>query len=208
MTVSKIVVFIGFMLMSHYLLLTSYGLPEVQINTTKTVYNYGQVLSLAIKVTELTANKASVTIGGPENFQPIVLPATIIHHYENLTAPSAFYKTVFPPGKYYVRLEYAGSNATALFELKDSSNIAIPLQYKYDAYAWLTGEVPKKYFATDMIKLVHSGIIEIKNFEPSSSVVIPVWFKHMTSWWINGTVSDNDYGHALQYLIKENVVRP
>lgn len=201
-------IFIGLMFVLHYLLLTSYGLPEIEAKATKAVYNYGKVLTLEINVTELTTKKALLTIGGPENFQPITLPATISHHSENLTAPYAFYKTTFPPGRYYVQIEYAGSNATALFEIRDSPNIAIPPQYKFDASAWIHGRVPERYFAADIVKLVRSGIIEVKNFEPSSQVIIPPWFKHLTSWWINGTVSDNDYGHALQYLIKEKIAIP
>ena len=124
----------------------------------------------------------------------------------NITSPYPFYKTTFPPGTYHISIQYSGANATTDFQLVDSSNIAIPPEFKTAADSWSKGQTSDKLFAADIQALIQSGIIEIDNYQQATTFFFPSWFKHDATWWADGSISDNDFGLAVKYLVDSKII--
>jgi hypothetical protein len=185
----------------------SYAAPQISISTDKLVYGYGDVLSLSIKVSEVTGDDATFEIVDQYGQSSSPIHVAIVHLVSNVTAPVPFYKTVFSPGAYHINIQYAGSNATTSFQLTDTGKIAIPPQFKFVANSWSKGETSDKLFTQDIEVLIQSGIIKTSNNQQNSTAFIPPWFKNDARWWSDDAISDSDFGLAVQYLVDSKIIR-
>lgn len=186
----------------------SYGSStKVSIATSKTVYRYGDSLSFSVTVSNVTGDTAVLEIVDQSNHSSSPIDMEISKPISNITAPVPFYRTTFSPGTYFVKIQYAGTSAMTSFQLVDTEDIVIPPQFKVVAGSWVQNQTSSVLFGEHIAELVSSGIISINNYQEQNTTVIPMWFKNDALWWSNGSISDNDFGHAVKYLIESNIMK-
>jgi hypothetical protein len=178
----------------------SFATPSIEISTGKSVYEYGDFLSINFQVSELTGSDVIIHIIDSSNKTSAPIELTLYNGNTTITAPNPFYKTTFSPGTYHIDAEYSGSNATTSFNLIDSGKIAIPVELKTIAnsgdYVGLIRE------------LINDNIINVASYNNQTNQVayIPQWFKNTGILWSENLISDNEFGSSMQYLIQKGII--
>ena len=186
---------------------TAFASPQVEVTTSKPAYKYGDCLSFLISVSNVTGDQAVLEIVDQSNHSSSPVNIMITKPVSNITAPVPFYKTTFSPGPYLIMVQYSGSNATAGFSLVDTENISIPPQFKVVAISWVQNQTSSRLFGEHIAELVNSGVIQVENYREQNMTVIPYWFKNDAKWWSEGGISDNDFGHVVEYLLELKIMR-
>ena len=183
--------------------------PSVVIVMEKTTYSYCERLFYIIEVSEITGEPAIIHIRDESGKESSAIPIEIVNLKNPIPSLFAFEREVFPLGKYFVDVEYAGSEFTAEFNLIDSDNICIPEVIKQFMVEWLNDKMPDGYLMDAFqkhvdVKLIHIPIeINDKNI---LEIDIPDWVKNVAYWWIQKEVSDKDFAQMISYLIDENII--
>ena len=121
-----------FVILSFFLVTSSFGIsyveatPTVTIYTDKDTYSFGEYLSITIDVSEVTGDHAVLVIRDEfgKGSTPIEIPITGLKTI--MPSPYPFDPIIYVEGKYYVDVEYSGSTGSTEFNLIDSGNIVIP----------------------------------------------------------------------------------
>ncbi|HYL67267.1 MAG TPA: hypothetical protein VEU72_09005 [Nitrosopumilaceae archaeon] len=185
------------------------GTPSFSIKTDKTVYEYGDHLSIIFDVSELTGDPITIRIVDESGTSSSPWPIPITNLKTEITAPVAFYKTIYKSGTYHIDATYSGSNATTMFTLKDSNKIAIPSYDKGIIKLWSENTLyTDASFANVIREFIQYDIIHIPelNNQTTNSVHIPSWFKNDARWWSDDLISDNDFALGIQYLIESKII--
>lgn len=185
----------------------AYASPQISIATSKPTYEYGESLAFSITVSNVTGDTAVLEIVDQSNQSSSPINIIITKPVSNITAPVPFYRTTFLPGTYFIKIQYAGANATASFQIVDTTNIVIPPQFKTVANSWAQNQTSNELFGENMAYLVNSSIIKINGYQEQNITVIPAWLKNDALWWSNGFISDNDFGHAIEYLLESGIMK-
>src|SRR5437867_1963322 len=196
-----LVISIGFLVMGvHH----SFATPSLTVSTGKHVYAYGDFLSITFQVSELTGNPIIVHIIDSSGKASAPINISINKWNSTISSPIPFYKTTYSPGTYHINAEYAGTQSSISFDLVDSGKIAIPTEYKTLAQTWLKGTATDKDYAGLIRELIHFDIINVPGYEFQTAHIIhiPAWFKNNVKWWSDDSITDNEFGFAIQYLIK------
>jgi len=184
---------------------------SVTIVMEKTVYSYCEKLFYIIEVSEITGEPAIVHIRDESGQGSSEIPIQITNLQNPVPSLVAFEKEMFPLGKYFVDVEYAGSKVTAGFELVDSDNICIPATISQFLIEWLYKNISDGYLIDAFQKYIDPKLINIPfeiNEENIHKIDIPDWVKNVAYWWIQGGVSDNDFAQVFNYLIDKNIILP
>ena len=185
----------------------SFATPSLEISTSKHVYEYGDFLSINFQVSELTSNSITIHIIDSSNktSSPITIP--IDKTNSTVTSPFPFYKTTFSPGTYMIDAEYSNSTASVSFDLVDSGKIAIPTEFKSLVKTLQQGTPTGKSYAGIIRELLNDDIINIPGYNQTNQSHVPQWFVKNVQWWSDGTVSDNDFGMSIVYLIQKGIIQ-
>lgn len=185
----------------------SFATPSLEISTSKHVYEYGDFLSINFQVSELTSNSITIHIIDSSNktSSPITIP--IDKTNSTVTSPFPFYKTTFSPGTYRIDAEYSNSTASVSFDLVDSGKIAIPTEFKSLVKTLQQGTPTGKSYAGIIRELLNDDIINIPGYNQTNQSHVPQWFVKNVQWWSDGTVSDNDFGMSIVYLIQKGIIQ-
>ncbi len=202
-----VILFVTISILILTLIGPSYGFTQISIVTSKPVYKYGDSLSFSVTVSNVTGDMAVLEIVDQSNHSSSPINLMITKPVSNITAPVPFYRTTFPPGTYFIRIQYDGTNAVSPFQLVDAENIAIPPAFKDVADSWVHNQTSNKLFGEHIAELINAEVIKIDNYQKPNMTVIPSWFKNDAVWWSSGFISDNDFGHAIEYLIKHNIMK-
>jgi hypothetical protein len=185
----------------------SFAVPSLEISTSKSVYEYGDFLSIKLQVSELTGKDVVIHITDSSNKTSAPINLSIYNASNTLTAPFAFYKTTFSPGIYRIDAEYSGSKSSVSFNLIDSGKIAIPMEFKTVVKTWQQGIPTDKEYAGIIRELINDNIISVPNYNSQTNQVhIPQWFKNSAKWWADNSISDNEFGSSIQYLIQKGII--
>ncbi|QUC65616.1 hypothetical protein NsoK4_01705 [Nitrosopumilus sp. K4] len=187
----------------------SYAETTVDVIIEKTTYSYCEKLFYTIKVSEVTGDPAIIHIRDETGKGSSAIPIQISKLENPVPSLVPFEEEVFPLGKYYIDVEYAGTKQTAEFELVDSGNVCIPAWIKQLAYYWVTDQISDVSFADGIKFLIEKEFIiipETKTESSSTETDIPDWVKINAGWWIEEKISDSDFAQALQYLIKKGII--
>ncbi|HET7337493.1 MAG TPA: hypothetical protein VFJ23_06330 [Candidatus Nitrosotalea sp.] len=184
----------------------SFATPSLKISTSKQVYEYGDFLSINFQVSEITSNTIIIHITDSSNktSQPINLPISKLN--STITTPLPFYKINFNPGIYRIDAQYSNVTASTSFDLVDSGRIAIPMEFKSLVKTLQQGSAADKSYAAVIRELINDGTINIPRYNQTDQVQIPQWFKKDIQWWSNDSISDNDFGMSIQYLIQKGII--
>jgi hypothetical protein len=183
--------------------------PTVSIIMEKTTYQYCEKLFYTIKVSEITGDSAIIHIRDESGKGSSAIPIAIKELENPIPSLIPFEAEIFPLGKYFLDVEYSGSEHTAEFNLIDSDNICIPEVIKQFMIEWLNDKMSDGYLMDAFQKYVDPKLITIP-FEINEGNIheidIPDWVKNVAYWWIQGGISDKNFAQVINYLIDENII--
>ena len=181
----------------------------ISIETSQSIYEYGDYLVMIINVSEITGEDASIFITDSTERRSLLLQQPISQEYTEFPSKFPFDATIWKPGTYVLELEYLGDKSSTQFIIEETGKIALPFWIKDLAHMWITEPlVTDKDFARALEYLIEKGIISIPYTEPGTETVssIPEWVKNNAEWWIEGKISDTEFALALQYLVKAGII--
>ena len=191
------------------ILASAYAEPQISIVMEKTTYTYCEKLVYSIKVSEITGDPAIIHIRDEAGGKSSAIPIPI----ENLSNPipslHAFEKDIFPLGKYFIDVQYLGTETTAEFNLIDSDNMCISEAIQPVVVRWINGEFTDGMLMSGFQNIVDKKLIDIpfefteKNID---TLNIPEWVKNIGKGWIMGIISDKMLVQNLDYLIDKKII--
>ena len=187
----------------------TFATPSISIETSQSVYEYGDHLVMIINVSEITGDDASIYITDPAERKSLLLQQPISQKYVELPSNFPFDSAIWKPGTYVLELEYSGINHSVQFTIEETGKIGIPFWIKDLAKMWINEPlVTDKDFARAIEYLIEREIIKIPYTEPGEETVssIPDWMKIHVEWWIKGDVDDTTFVNALQYLVRVGII--
>jgi len=205
----KIIILSLIVVTSFATLPTASAESSVAILMEKTTYSYCERLFYVIEVSEITGEPAIIHIRDESGKGSSAIPIEIKSLKNPIPSLIAFEKEVFPLGKYFVDVEYAGSKVTAEFDLVDSDNICIPQVIKQFMIEWLNDKMSDGYLIDAFQKYVDMKLIDIPfeiNDKNIHEIDIPNWMKNPAFWWAQGIISDKDFAQTINYLLDKNMI--
>jgi hypothetical protein len=194
---------------SVVLLPSVYATPTVEILMEKTTFRYCEKLFYTIQVSEVTGESAIIHIRDQSGKGSSAIPIPISKLQNPIPSMIPFEAEIFPLGKYFIDVEYAGVKDSAEFDLIDSGNICIPTLIKQVAFSWINDKMSDGFFIDAINKFVDKEIISIPdkiNEKNLDDIHIPKWIKYTVGWWLEDKISDNEVSQAIQYLINKEII--
>ena len=183
--------------------------PTIGIETSQSVYGYGDFLSITINVSEVTGDFATIYITDPSQKKSILLQPPISQKTHSFPSNHPFDSAIWKSGSYILDLEYSGATSSTQFSIQDTGEVAIPFWVRDLATMWITEPlVTDRDFGRAIEYLIEHEIIKIPYTEPEGDTItnIPDWVKTNAEWWVTGKISDTEFAMALQYLIKKGII--
>ena len=194
---------------SFVFLPAAYAEPTVTIIMEKTTYSYCEKLFYIIEVSEITGEPAIIHIRDEAGKGSSAIPIQITNLQNPIPSLIAFEEEIFPLGKYFIDVEYSGSEFTAEFNLIDSDNICIPESVRQFLIEWLNDRISDGYLINAFQKYVDTELIDIPfeiNDENIHKIYVPDWVKNVGYLWIAEVISDEEFAQVISYLIYENII--
>lgn len=181
----------------------------LSVQTDKSEYQYNDLLSFIIKVSDVTGKPLTLHIRDEsgKNSAPILLQ--IVNSTTTITARESFDPVVYKPGIYYLDVEYSGTKASTSFKILNTDMIVVPTWVKNLGKWWSQGLVTDKDFVRGIEYLIKEKIIIISESESQGSesiTKIPSWIKTNAGWWSENRISDSDFALGIQYLIRNGII--
>ena len=183
--------------------------PTISIETSQSVYSYGDFLSITINFSEITGDLATISIIDPSQKKSTLLKPPISQKTHSFPSNHPFDSAIWKTGSYILELEYSGVQSSTQFSILDTGEVAIPSWIRDLATMWITEPlVTDKDFGRAIGYLIEHEVIKIPYTEPEGDMItnIPDWVKTNAEWWITGKISDTEFTVALQYLIKKGII--
>ena len=183
--------------------------PTISIETSQSVYGYGDFLSITINVSEITGDLATIYIIDSSQKKSVLLQPPVSQKTHSFPSNHPFDSAIWKAGSYILELEYSGVQSSTQFSIQDTGKVAIPSWIKDLAIMWITEPlVTDKDFGRAIGYLIEHEVIKIPYTEPEGNSItnIPDWVKTNAEWWITGKISDTEFTVALQYLIKKGII--
>jgi len=187
----------------------AFAAPSISIETSQSVYEYGDHLVMLISVSEITGDDGYIYITDPTERKSLLLQQPISQEYTEFPSKFPFDSAIWKPGKYVLEIEYSGDKSSTQFTIEDTGKIALPFWIRDLAKMWINEPlVTDKDFARALEYLIQHEIIKIPYTEPGEETIssIPEWVKNNAGWWIEGKISDTEFTMALQYLVKTGII--
>lgn len=186
-----------------------YAEPSVSITMEKTTYSYCEKLFYTINVSEVTGEPAIIHIRDSTGTGSSAIPIPITDLQNPIPSQVAFNEQIFPLGKYFIDVEYSGSEDSVEFELIESNNVCIPEVIKPIIGNWISGKISDGFLIDAFKRYIDNNLIDIP-FEINESNVynidIPDWMKNVGYWWFGGAISDEEFANGVNYLIDKKII--
>jgi len=187
----------------------AFAAPSISIETSQSVYEYGDHLVMLISVSEITGDDGYIYITDPTERKSLLLQQPISQKYVELPSNFPFDSAIWKTGTYVLEFEYSEAKSSVQFTIEDTGKVGLPYWIRDLAKLWINEPtVTDKDFARALEYLIEHGIIKIPYTEPGEETVssIPAWVKNNAGWWIEGKISDTEFTMALQYLVKTGII--
>ena len=184
--------------------------PTISIETSQSVYEYGDRLVMIINVSEVTGDDVRIYITDPAERKSLLLQQPMSYVYTEFPARFPLDSAVWKPGTYLLELVYSGVKSSVQFTIEETGIVSLPFWIKDLAKMWINEPlVTDKDFARAIEYLIQVEIIKIPYTEPTGETesAIPEWVKNNARWWIEEKISDTEFTMALQYLIKIGIIK-
>jgi len=151
----------------------TFAAPTVSIETSQSVYEYGDHLVMIINVSEITGDDARIYITDPAERKSFFIQQPISQKYVEFPSRFPFDSAIWKPGTYVLELEYSGDKSSTQFTIEDTGKIALPFWIKDLAKMWINEPlVTDKDFARAIEYLIQREIIKIPYTEPGEETDI------------------------------------
>jgi len=189
----------------------AFAAPSISIETSQSVYEYGDHLNIIIKVSEITGGDAYIYIINTEERKSLLRQLPISQEYTEIPAPFPIESgsPVWLIGTYGLEFEYSGAKSSTYFTLEDTGKVGLPFWIKDVAKMWVTDQISAKEFSVAIEYMINAGIIKIPYTAADDNVsatTIPPWVKYKAGWWAAGAIDDTTFTLALQYLVKTGII--
>jgi len=188
----------------------AFAAPTISIETSQSVYEYGDHLNIMIKVSEITGGDAYIYIINTEERKSLLRQLPISQEYTEIPAPFPIESgsPAWLVGTYGLEFEYSGAKSSTQFTLEDTGKVGLPPWIKDLAKMWVTDQITGEHFSVAIEYMINNEIIKIPYTESDdvSATTIPEWVKNNAGWWIEGKISDTEFAMALQYLVKTGII--
>jgi len=188
----------------------AFAAPAISIETSQSVYEYGDHLNIIIKVSEITDGDAYIYIINTEERKSLLRQLPISQEYTEILAPFSIPSgsPAWLVGTYGLEFEYSGAKSSTQFILEDTGKVGLPPWMKDLAKMWVTDRISGKEFSVAIEYMINSEIIKIPYTESDdvSTTTIPEWVKNNARWWAVGAIDDTTFTLALQYLVKTGII--
>ncbi len=187
----------------------TFAAPTISIETSQSVYEYGDHLIMIINVSEITGDDARIYITDQAERKSLLLQQPISQEYTEFPSNFPFDSAIWKPGTYVLEFEYSGDKSSTQFTIEDTGKIALPFWIKELANMWINQPlVTDNDFARAIEYLIQVEVIKIPYTEPGEETIssIPEWVKNNAVWWVEGKISDTEFVLALQYLVKTGII--
>ena len=187
------------------------AVPSISIETSQSVYAYGDHLNIIINVSEITGDDAYIYIINTEERKSLLFQSPISQEYTEFPSPFPIESgsPVWNTGTYGLEFEYAGAKSSTQFTLEDTGKVGLPFWIKDLAKMWVTDQISANDFSVAIEYMINAEIMKIPYTEADDSIsatTIPEWVKNNAGWWAVGAISDTEFTLALQYLIKTGII--
>ena len=189
----------------------AFAAPAISIETSQSVYEYGDHLNIIIKVSEITGGDVYIYIINTEERKSLLLQQPISQKYTEFPSPFPIESgsPVWLLGTYEIEFEYSGAKSSTQFTLEDTGQIGLPFWIKDVAKMWVTDRISATEFSVAIEYMINAEIIKIPYTEADNDVsatTIPDWVKNTAGWWAVGVIDDTEFTLALQYLVKTGII--
>ena len=188
----------------------AFAAPTISIETSQSVYEYGDHLNIIIKVSEITGGDAYIYIINTEERKSLLRQLPISQEYTEIPAPFPIESgsPAWLVGTYGLEFEYSGVKSSTQFILEDTGKVGLPPWIKDLAKWWVTDKITGEHFSVAIEYMINNEIIKIPYTESDdvSETTIPEWVKNNARWWAVGAINDTEFTLALQYLIKTGII--
>ena len=183
---------------------------SIAITMDKTTYSYCEKLLYTITVSNVTGELAIVHIRDEAGKSSSAIHIDVNNLQTPVPSLFVFEKEVYPLGKYYIDVEYAGMETTTKFVLVDNGKVCIPSVMRTMMASWLGGGISDGFMIDAFNKFVDKELV-IVPFEINNSniydIIIPEWVKYVGFWWLEGTISDDTLAKTFVYLMEKDVIK-
>ena len=186
----------------------TFAAPTIIIETSQSVYQYGDFLSIIIKVSEITGDNAVIYIIDSSEKKVVLLNRIIIEKTTMFPSQQPFDSAIWKPGEFVLELEYSDEISLTQFSIEDTGKIVLPFWIRDVAKLWVTDQIAGKEFSVAIEYMIDVGIIKIPYSEEAANItrVIPDWVKNNARWWATGQIDDTEFTLALDYLVKKGII--
>ena len=188
----------------------AFAAPSISIETSQSVYEYGDHLNIIIKVSEITGDDAYIYIINTEERKSLLRQLPISQEYTEIPAPFPIESgsPAWLVGTYGLEFEYSGVKSSTQFILEDTGKVGLPPWIKDLAKWWVTDKITGEHFSVAIEYMINNEIIKIPDTESDdvSATIIPEWVKNNARWWAVGAINDTEFTLALQYLVKTGII--
>ena len=183
--------------------------PSISIETSQSVYEYGDFLSIIVNVSEITGDNAIVHVIDPTERKVMLLNRPITITTTAFPSQHPFDSAIWKPGTYMLELEYSNQISSTQFTIDDSGKVILPAWIRDVAKLWVTDQISAPEFSVAIEYMINVEIIKIPYTEVDgeiSATTIPEWIKNNAGWWAVGAINDTEFTLALQYLVKTGII--
>ena len=189
----------------------AFAAPSISIETSQSVYEYGDHLNIIVKVSEITGDDVYIYIINTEERKSLLLQRPIFQEYTEFPSPFPIESgsPAWLVGTYGLEFEYSGAKSSTQFTLEDTGKIGLPFWIKDVAKMWVTDQISAEEFSVAIEYMINTEIIKIPYTDTDSDIsatTIPGWVKNNAGWWAVGVINDTEFTLALQYLVKTGII--
>ena len=186
----------------------TFAAPTISIETSQSVYQYGDFLSITVNVSEITGGNVVVYIIDPSERKVMLLNRTIQEKITAFPSQQPFDSAIWKPGEYVLELEYSDEKSLTQFSIEETGKIVLPFWIRDVAKLWVTDQISGKEFSVAIEYMINVGIIKIPSTETEANIstAIPEWVKNNARWWASGQIDDTEFTLGLQYLVKKGII--
>ena len=146
--------------------------PTISIETSQSIYHYGEFLSITINVSEITGDLATIYIIDSSQKKSVLLQPPVSQKTPSFPSNHPFDSAIWKAGAYILELEYSGVQSSTQFTIQNTGEVAIPSWIKDLAIMWITEPlVTDKDFGRAIGYLIEHEVIKIPYTEPEGNSI-------------------------------------
>jgi len=104
----------------------AFAAPSISIETSQSVYEYGDHLIMIINVSEITGDDGYIYITDPTERKSLLLQQPISQKYVELPSNFPFDSAIWKTGTYVLEFEYSEAKSSVQYTIEDTGKVGLP----------------------------------------------------------------------------------